>query len=158
MRVDKDSEARPRILINADGSCLGNPGPGGWAVVLQSGAHEKVLSGAEPMTTNNRMELTAAIQALSALKRPSIVTLRTDSRYVVDGMIKWVHGWKKRGWKTAEKKPVLNQDLWLALDAAAAPHEVRWEWVRGHAGDALNERVDRLAREEAARVAAMSRK
>lgn len=146
------------VLINADGSCLGNPGPGGWAAVLQSGAREKVLSGAEPHTTNNRMELTAAIQALSALTRPTQVTLRTDSRYVVDGITKWLAGWKQRGWKTAEKKPVLNQDLWLALDAAAAPHQIRWEWVRGHAGDAANERVDRLAREEAGRVAAPLRK
>jgi ribonuclease HI len=155
--VDQDKSV-PSVLINADGSCLGNPGPGGWAVVLQAGGHEKVLSGADPQTTNNRMELTAAIQALAALKRPSKVTLRTDSRYVVDGITKWVAGWKKRGWKTAEKKEVANQDLWLALDAAAARHEVRWEWVRGHAGDAANERVDRLAREEATRVAAQVRK
>ena len=149
---------RPIVLINADGSCLGNPGPGGWAVLLQSGAHEKVLSGADPQTTNNRMELTAAIQALTALKVPSSVTLRTDSRYVVDGITKWVAGWKKRGWKTAEKKEVANQDLWLALDAAAAPHEISWEWVRGHAGDAANERVDRLAREEAGRISGAPRK
>lgn len=146
------------MLINADGSCLGNPGPGGWAAVLQSGAHEKVLSGAEPATTNNRMELTAAISALAALKAPSRVTLRTDSRYVVDGITKWVHGWKQRGWKTADKKPVANQDLWLALDAAAARHQIEWEWVRGHAGDAANERVDQLAREEAGRAAGVPRK
>ncbi len=149
---------KAEVVINADGSCLGNPGPGGWAAVLQSGGHEKVLSGAAPQTTNNRMELTAAIEALAALKRPTVVTLRTDSRYVVDGITKWVHGWKKRGWQTAEKKPVLNQDLWLRLDELAGGHKVSWQWVRGHAGDGGNERVDRLAREEAARVAAATRK
>jgi ribonuclease HI len=147
-----------QVVIDADGSCLGNPGPGGWAVVLKGGGHEKVLSGAAPATTNNRMELTAAIEGLSALKRPSTVTLRTDSRYVVDGITKWVAGWKKRGWVTAEKKPVMNQDLWRRLDELAAGHRISWQWVRGHAGDDGNERVDRLAREEATRVAAETRK
>jgi len=144
---------KSEVVINADGSCLGNPGPGGWAATLRTGAHEKVLCGADPATTNNRMELTAAIEALSALKRPVRVLLRTDSRYVIDGITKWVHGWKARGWKTAEKKPVANQELWQRLSAAAQPHEVTWEWVRGHDGDEGNTRVDELARAEAMRIA-----
>ncbi len=134
------------IEIFTDGACTGNPGPGGWAAILRSGAHEKELFGGERATTNNRMELTAAIRALEALKKPSEVTLYTDSRYVMDGITKWVHGWKKNGWKTADKKPVKNEELWRALEAAAAPHTVTWKWVRGHAGHPENERVDALAR------------
>lgn len=148
--------SKTEVVIDADGSCLGNPGPGGWAAVLKTGGHEKVLLGADPQTTNNRMELTAAIEALSALKRPVRVLLRTDSRYVVDGITKWVRGWKARGWKTAEKKPVANQELWQRLDAAAAPHDVTWQWVRGHDGDEGNTRVDELARGEAKRIAGRS--
>lgn len=144
------------MVINADGSCLGNPGPGGWAAILRTGAHEKVLVGADPQTTNNRMELTAAIQALVALKRPVRVLLRTDSRYVIDGITKWVHGWKKRDWKTADKKPVANQELWQELEAAARRHEITWEWVRGHDGDEGNTRADELARGEAMRIAGRS--
>lgn len=144
------------MVINADGSCLGNPGPGGWAAILRTGDHEKVLIGADPQTTNNRMELTAAIEALTALKRPVRVLMRTDSRYVVDGITKWVHGWKKRDWKTADKKPVANQELWQRLDAATKPHEITWEWVRGHDGDEGNTRADELARGEAMRIAGRS--
>lgn len=144
------------MVINADGSCLGNPGPGGWAAVLRTGEHEKILVGAEAQTTNNRMELTAAIEALTALKRPVRVLLRTDSRYVIDGITKWVHGWKKRDWKTADKKPVANQELWQQLEAAAKRHEITWEWVRGHNGDEGNTRADELARGEAMRIAGRS--
>jgi ribonuclease HI len=137
----------PEVRIATDGACKGNPGPGGWAAILQAGAREKVLSGAEPMTTNNRMEMTAALRALEALKAPSAVTLLTDSRYLLDGMTKWLPGWKANGWRTAAKAPVKNADLWMALDRAAAPHRIRWEWVKGHAGHPLNERADALANE-----------
>lgn len=133
------------VEIWTDGGCKPNPGPGGWAAVLRYGEHVKELSGAEPATTNNRMELTAAVQALSALKRPSRVVLHTDSQYVKDGITRWLHGWVRRGWKTANRDPVKNYDLWQALLAAQAPHQVQWEWVRGHAGDAMNERADALA-------------
>ena len=134
------------VTIHTDGACSGNPGPGGWGAVLEYGGHEKELSGAEAETTNNRMELMAAIQALEALKRPSRVRLVTDSVYVKDGVTKWIHGWKKNGWKTAAKKPVKNEDLWRRLDEAAQRHDIAWEWIKGHAGHAQNERADALAR------------
>lgn len=134
------------VDIWTDGACSGNPGPGGWGAVLRYGETEKELSGAEPATTNNRMELMAAIQALDALKRPSKVRLHTDSKYVMDGLTKWIHGWKKNGWKTAAKKPVMNEDLWRLLDAANARHEVQWKWVKGHSDDVMNDRADALAR------------
>ncbi|MEO1040013.1 MAG: ribonuclease HI [Pseudomonadota bacterium] len=134
------------ITIHTDGACSGNPGPGGWGAVLEWRGHEKELSGAEAETTNNRMELMAAIQALEALKRPSKVRLVTDSIYVRDGVTKWIHGWKKNGWKTSAKKPVKNEDLWRRLDEAATRHDVSWEWVKGHAGHPENERADALAR------------
>jgi ribonuclease HI len=134
------------VDIWTDGACSGNPGPGGWGAVLRAGGHEKELSGAEAATTNNRMELMAAIKALNALKKPSAVRLHTDSKYVMDGVTKWIHGWKKNGWKTADKKPVKNEDLWRALDAAAARHEIEWRWVKGHSDDVMNNRADELAR------------
>lgn len=133
------------IEIWTDGSCSGNPGPGGWGALLVSGDHEKEIFGGEEKTTNNKMELTAAIEALNALKGPSKVTLHTDSTYVKDGLTKWIHGWKKNGWKTAAKKPVKNKELWQALEAACARHEMTWKWVKGHAGDPGNERADELA-------------
>ncbi len=134
------------IDIWTDGACSGNPVPGGCGAVLRYGETEKELSGAEAATTNNRMELTAAIEALNALKRPSQVRLHTDSKYVMDGVTKWIHGWKKNGWKTADKKPVKNDDLWRALEAAASRHEVAWKWVKGHSDDVMNDRADELAR------------
>jgi ribonuclease HI len=136
---------RPQVQIFTDGACKGNPGPGGWGAILRAGGKERELNGAEPHTTNNRMELQAAISALNALTRPCSVDLTTDSVYVRDGISKWVHGWQKNGWKTADKKPVKNGDLWQALLDAARPHEVRWHWVKGHAGHAENERADELA-------------
>ena len=141
----------PPIAIFTDGACKGNPGPGGWGALLRTGATEKELSGGEALTTNNRMELTAAIRGLQALKRPCRVTLTTDSRYVMDGLTKWIHGWRRNGWKTADRKPVKNAELWQELLAAAAPHRIEWKWVKGHAGHAENERVDRLACAEAAK-------
>lgn len=135
------------VTIHTDGACSGNPGPGGWGAILEYNGHEKELSGAEAETTNNRMELMAAIAALEALKRRSKVRLVTDSVYVRDGVTKWIHGWKKNGWKTAAKKPVKNEDLWRRLDAVAAKHQIAWEWVKGHAGHPENERADALARE-----------
>ena len=135
------------VEIYTDGSCRGNPGPGGWAALLTNAGHETVLQGAEPETTNNRMELTAAIRALESLKEPCAVTLYTDSEYVMKGINDWLPGWKARGWKTAAKKPVKNQDLWKALDAAVSVHRIAWRWVRGHTGNPGNERVDRLANE-----------
>ncbi|MBC8048607.1 MAG: ribonuclease HI [Chitinophagales bacterium] len=135
----------PPVVIYTDGGCSGNPGPGGWGAVLLSGEHRKEISGGEPETTNNRMELTAAIEALKALKRPSRVELHTDSQYVRQGITEWIGGWKSNGWKTAQKKPVKNADLWQALDAARARHDVNWNWVKGHAGDINNERADELA-------------
>lgn len=134
------------VEIFTDGACTGNPGPGGWGAILRSGAMEKELSGGEPATTNNRMELMAAIKAFEALKTPSVVTIHTDSRYVMDGATKWIKNWKRNGWKTADKKPVKNEDLWRALETAAAPHKVTWKWVRGHDGHPENERCDALAR------------
>lgn len=134
------------VEIWTDGACSGNPGPGGWGAVLVWGDHEKELSGGEAETTNNRMEMMAAIEALNALTRPSRVIVHTDSQYLKDGLTKWLRGWKRNGWKTAAKKPVKNRDLWQALDEAAARHEVDWRWVKGHAGDEGNERADALAR------------
>ena len=138
---------KPHVVIYTDGACSRNPGPGGWGAILISGAHRKELSGGEATTTNNRMELLAAISALDALKSSSRVDLHTDSEYVRNGITTWIHGWKQRGWKTADKKPVKNVELWQLLDAACSRHEVTWHWVRGHAGDIENERADELARE-----------
>lgn len=135
------------VEIWTDGACRGNPGPGGWAAVLISGEHERVLKGAEDHTTNNRMELTAAIRALEALRRKCQVSLHTDSEYVKRGVTEWLAQWKQRGWKTAARKPVKNVDLWQELDTLSQRHEIEWHWVRGHAGIAGNERVDRLANE-----------
>jgi ribonuclease HI len=137
------------VDIFSDGACLGNPGPGGWAALLRFGSTEKELSGGEPMTTNNRMELTAPIEGLNALKRSCRVRITTDSQYVQKGITEWIHGWKRKGWKTADKKPVKNADLWQALEEAERRHEVTWHWVRGHDGHVENERVDQLARAEA---------
>ena len=137
------------VHIFTDGACKGNPGPGGWGALLRISETEKELSGGEALTTNNRMELTAAIRGLQALKRPCRLLLTTDSRYVMDGLTKWIHGWLKNGWKTADRKPVKNADLWQELLAAAAPHRVEWKWVKGHAGHDENERVDQLASAEA---------
>jgi ribonuclease HI len=136
-----------RVVIHTDGACSGNPGPGGWGAVLQYGSTVKELKGGAAMTTNNQMELTAAIEALNALKRPVEVELHTDSTYVKDGLNKWMIGWKKNGWKTSDKKPVKNLELWQALDAAVQRHTIDWRWVKGHAGDPMNERADELANE-----------
>ncbi|HWW65690.1 MAG TPA: ribonuclease HI [Sphingomonadaceae bacterium] len=137
------------VEIATDGACKGNPGRGGWGAIIRFGAHEKELSGGENPTTNNRMELTAAIRALQALTRPCRVILSTDSRYVMDGLTKWIKGWQRNGWKTADRKPVKNADLWQELLAAAAPHQIEWRWVKGHAGHPDNERADRLASDAA---------
>ncbi|MEL7108755.1 MAG: ribonuclease HI [Pseudomonadota bacterium] len=137
---------KPEVKIWTDGACSGNPGPGGWGVLLLAGTRRKELYGGDPDTTNNRMELMAAIEALNALKKASAVTLHTDSTYVKDGLTKWIHGWKKNGWKTAAKKPVKNKDLWIALDDACQRHDIKWVWVKGHAGDEGNEKADELAR------------
>ncbi len=137
------------VEIATDGACKGNPGPGGWGAIVRSGAHERALSGGEKDTTNNRMELFAAIAALEALKRPCRVTLSTDSRYVMDGLTKWIVGWQKNGWRTAAKQPVKNADLWQRLLAAAKPHRIAWTWVKGHAGHPDNERADKLASDAA---------
>ena len=136
-----------RVRIHTDGACSGNPGPGGWGAVMSCGGRTRELSGAHPDTTNNRMELTAAIRALEALTRPSAVDLYTDSTYLKDGITRWLPGWKARGWRTASKAPVKNRDLWEALDALGKRHDVTWHWVRGHTGDPGNERADALARE-----------
>jgi ribonuclease HI len=137
----------PQVVIHTDGACSGNPGPGGWGAVLHHGDKEKELWGGELQTTNNRMELMAAIQALEALKKPCRVELHTDSQYVQKGIHEWIHGWKRRGWLTADKKPVKNDDLWKRLDQARLRHEVDWRWVKGHAGHEFNERADALARQ-----------
>ena len=136
----------PEVVIYTDGACSGNPGPGGWGAILIKGQAEKELSGGELATTNNRMELMAAIRALEALTRPCRVELHTDSQYVQKGIHEWIHGWKRRGWMTADKKPVKNDDLWRRLDSARSRHEVDWRWVKGHSGHELNERADELAR------------
>jgi ribonuclease HI len=142
----------PDVEIFTDGACKGNPGPGGWAAILRAGGKEKELSGAEPQTTNNRMELMGAISGLKALTRPCKVELSTDSKYVMDGITKWVFGWQRNGWKTADRKPVKNADLWQALIEAAKPHQIRWIWVKGHAGHAENERADALANDAIVRM------
>ena len=133
------------VEIWADGGCRGNPGPGGWGVLLRAGEREKELWGGEPATTNNRMELTAVIRALEAMKRPVRARIHTDSQYVQKGISEWIHGWKRNGWKTSDKKPVKNADLWQQLDSLAAMHHLDWLWVKGHAGDPGNERADALA-------------
>ena len=137
---------KPVVDIFTDGACSGNPGPGGWGAILRAGGHEREISGGDPATTNNRMEIMAAIRALEALKKPSVVTIHTDSRYVLDGATKWLKSWKARGWKTADKKPVKNMDLWMALETAMEPHELSWRWVKGHSDHVENERADALAR------------
>jgi len=143
--------AAKRVVIHTDGACSGNPGPGGWGAILQFAGKERELSGGDPATTNNRMELTAAIEALKALKSGSTAELHTDSEYLKKGITEWIHGWKRNGWKTSDKKPVKNVELWQTLDALAANHDVEWRWVRGHAGHDLNERADELARRGMAR-------
>ncbi|MEM6909830.1 MAG: ribonuclease HI [Pseudomonadota bacterium] len=143
-----------QIDIFTDGACKGNPGPGGWGVLLRMGKHEKELAGGEPDTTNNRMELTAAIKGLAALIEPCAVNLHTDSKYVLDGITKWVDGWQRNGWVTASKKPVRNADLWHQLIDLTGQHRVEWHWVKGHAGHPENERVDKLASAEAEKIAA----
>jgi len=141
--------ATPPAVVEAytDGACRGNPGPGGWGVLLRTGAHEKQLCGGEADTTNNRMELMAAIMALETLKRPCVVQLTTDSQYVKQGITTWIHNWRKRGWKTADRQPVKNADLWQRLEQAARLHQVEWRWVRGHNGHPDNEKADALARQ-----------
>jgi ribonuclease HI len=149
--------SEPHVIIHTDGACSGNPGPGGWAAILSFDTHVKELKGGEPHTTNNRMELNAAIAALEALKRPCLVDLHTDSQYLRDGITKWIKAWKRNGWRTSEKKPVKNADLWQKLDALCSRHQVRWHWLRGHVGHPLNERADALAREAIAAVRAGAR-
>ena len=146
-----------QVTIHTDGACSGNPGPGGFGAILQWGDHTKELKGGEAYTTNNRMELMAAITALESLKRTCTVDLHTDSQYLRNGIMTWIKGWKRNGWKTADRKPVKNVDLWQRLDAALANHTVRWHWVRGHSGHDLNERADELAREAIAEVRAAQR-
>jgi ribonuclease HI len=142
----------PVVEIFTDGACSGNPGPGGWAAILRSGKHEKEIAGGDSSTTNNRMEMMAAIRGLEAVKKPSDVVVYTDSRYVMDGITRWLPRWKLNGWRTTDKKPVKNDDLWRALDAAASRHTLSWKWVAGHSGHAENERADALAREAITRV------
>src|SRR6202521_1602497 len=145
--TERAAAGPPHVTRPTDGACSGNPGPGGWGAILTFKDHEKELKGGEPHTTNNRMELMAAIAALEALKRPCTVDLFTDSQYVRGGITGWINGWKRNGWRTASKQPVRNVDLWQRLDAALKQHRVRWHWVRGHAGHAMNERADEIARE-----------
>ena len=139
--------SKGKVVIHTDGACSGNPGPGGWGAILDYSGARKELSGGAADTTNNRMEITAAVEALNALKRPCKVEMHVDSQYVKDGITKWIHGWKKNGWKTADKKPVKNAELWQALDEAIRRHEISWHWVKGHDGNPDNERADELARE-----------
>jgi ribonuclease HI len=143
----EEAAGKPQVTVYTDGACAGNPGPGGWGVILIAGAHRKELSGGEPATTNNRMELMAAISALEALTKPAHVDMHTDSEYVQKGISAWIKGWKRNGWRTSARQPVKNAELWQRLDAAQTRHEVRWHWVRGHAGHTENERADELARE-----------
>jgi ribonuclease HI len=143
-----------RVVIHTDGACSGNPGPGGWGAILEWGGRRREIKGGEAHTTNNRMELMAAISALETLKRPCDVDLHTDSQYLRQGIMSWIHGWKRNGWRTADKKPVKNADLWQRLDGAVARHTVHWHWVRGHSGHDLNERADELAREAIAELRA----
>lgn len=143
------ASSRKKVTIYTDGACSGNPGPGGWAALLMFGQAKKEISGGEPATTNNRMELMATIMALKQLREPCDVTLVTDSKYVMQGFMEWLPGWVKKGWKTADKKPVKNDDLWKALLEASAPHQIQWVWVKGHSGDTHNDRVDELAVAEA---------
>jgi ribonuclease HI len=140
-----NDKAAERVVIYTDGACKGNPGPGGWGAWLRWGEHQKELFGGEPLTTNNRMELTAVIESLAALKRRTPVAIYTDSEYVKNGITSWIHNWKKRGWRTADNKPVKNIELWQKLDALVVSHDVQWHWVRGHTGDPGNERADALA-------------
>jgi ribonuclease HI len=147
-----DADKSTAVDIFTDGACKGNPGPGGWGVLLRYRGHEKEMSGGEPSTTNNRMELMAVIRALESLKRPCRIRLHTDSQYVQKGISEWIHAWKQRGWKTADRKPVKNEDLWRRLDELAALHDIEWHWVRGHAGHDGNERADRLANRGAEEV------
>jgi ribonuclease HI len=141
-----DGAASGKVVVFTDGACSGNPGPGGWGAILTYGGVEKELMGGERLTTNNRMELMAAISALEAMKRPCRVELHTDSQYVKNGITSWIHNWKRNGWRTADRKPVKNEDLWRRLDQALAIHAVDWRWVKGHAGHDMNERADALAR------------
>jgi ribonuclease HI len=152
-----ETKTADRVIIHTDGACSGNPGPGGWGAILQWGEHRRELKGGENHTTNNRMELMGAISALEALKRPCEVEIHTDSQYLRQGITEWIHGWKRNGWRTGEKKPVKNVDLWQRLDAAAARHRMHWHWVRGHSGHDLNERADQLAREAIAEIRAQGR-
>ena len=156
-RTGSDATAATVVEMWTDGACKGNPGVGGWGVWMRSGTHERELFGGEEDTTNNRMELTAVIEGLRAIKRPCTVILNIDSQYVMKGMTSWLAGWKRNGWRTADKKPVKNADLWQRLDAAVNRHTVRWHWVRGHAGHDLNERADALAREGIAEIRAAGR-
>jgi len=149
----KSSASLPHVTISTDGACLSNPGPGGWAALLRYDGKDREISGGQEDTTNNRMEMIAVIQALQVLKKPCRVTLRTDSQYVCRGMTEWIEQWQARGWKTAGKKPVLNKDLWQELIDAARRHRIDWIWVKGHAGDADNEYVDKLARKQAQMLA-----
>jgi len=144
----------PSVYLYTDGACKGNPGPGGWGVLMRYGRHEKELFGGEAQTTNNRMELSAVIEGLAALTRPCRVVICTDSQYVKNGMEKWIHGWKRNGWKPAAKQPVKNAELWQRLDELAAQHQIEWQWVRGHTGHPENERADELANRGAAQAAA----
>jgi ribonuclease HI len=146
MSTEPATTSRPKVTIYTDGACSGNPGPGGWGAILMSGPHRKELQGGEAVSTNNRMELLAAISALEALKQASDIVLVTDSVYVKDGISKWIFGWKKKGWLTADKKPVKNAELWQRLDLARNGHTVEWRWIKGHAGHKENERADELAR------------
>ena len=143
------AQAMKRIDIFTDGACKGNPGPGGWGAILRMGSHEKEMSGGEAETTNNRMEMTAVIRALKALTEPCAVTIHTDSRYVIDGMTKWIEGWKRKGWVSASKQPVRNQDLWHDLIEAVLHHQIEWQWIKGHDGHPENERADKLASDAA---------
>lgn len=146
-----------KVIIHTDGACSGNPGPGGWGAILAYNGTRKELSGGEAETTNNRMELTGAIMALESINRPCKVEMHVDSAYVKDGITKWIHGWQRNGWRTADRKPVKNADLWQELVSAAAPHRIKWEWVRGHNGHPDNERVDALACAEAQKIVSQKR-